>query len=72
MDPVISVVILGAVIAGFVQGLTGFAFSLVAVSIWAWGVEPALARAPPRRGSPDPRHSGILTRHCDQVPLLSW
>ena len=35
----------GAVIAGFVQGLSGFAFSLVATSIWAWGVDPKLAAA---------------------------
>jgi uncharacterized protein len=35
----------GAVIAGFVQGLSGFAFSLVATSIWAWTVDPKLAAA---------------------------
>jgi uncharacterized membrane protein YfcA len=33
----------GAVVAGFVQGLSGFAFSLVATSIWAWTVDPKLA-----------------------------
>jgi uncharacterized protein len=36
-------VALGAVAAGFVQGLSGFAFSLVAMSVWAWAVEPKLA-----------------------------
>lgn len=30
-------------VAGFVQGLSGFAFSMVAMSIWVWGVDPHLA-----------------------------
>lgn len=34
---------LGAALAGFVQGLSGFAFSLVAMSVWAWTLEPKLA-----------------------------
>jgi uncharacterized protein len=34
---------LGAAIAGFVQGLSGFAFGMVAMSIWVWGVEPRVA-----------------------------
>ena len=34
---------LGAVVAGFVQGLSGFAFGLVAMSFWAWTVDPKLA-----------------------------
>jgi uncharacterized membrane protein YfcA len=33
----------GAVIAGFVQGLSGFAFSMVSMSIWVWGLDPKLA-----------------------------
>lgn len=33
----------GAIVAGFVQGLSGFAFAMVAMSIWVWGVEPRLA-----------------------------
>ncbi|RZL61535.1 MAG: sulfite exporter TauE/SafE family protein [Variovorax sp.] len=37
------VVALGAVIAGFVQGLSGFAFGLVAMSVWAWTVDPKIA-----------------------------
>jgi uncharacterized membrane protein YfcA len=40
-DVVISVV-LGTCLAGFVQGLSGFAFGLVAMSIWAWSIEPQL------------------------------
>ena len=37
--------IVGAAVAGFVQGLSGFAFGLVAMSFWAWSVEPRLAAA---------------------------
>ncbi|MBP2231814.1 putative membrane protein YfcA [Azospirillum agricola] len=43
MDPVLWSIALGAVLAGFVQGLSGFAFSMVAMSVWAWTVEPQLA-----------------------------
>ncbi|WP_347460355.1 sulfite exporter TauE/SafE family protein [Acinetobacter thermotolerans] len=35
--------ILGAMVAGFVQGLTGFAFALVAMSFWVWALSPQLA-----------------------------
>jgi uncharacterized membrane protein YfcA len=28
---------------GFVQGLSGFAFGLTAMAIWAWSIEPVLA-----------------------------
>jgi len=37
------VVAAGAVVAGFVQGLSGFAFGLVAMSFWVWVLEPQLA-----------------------------
>lgn len=43
MDSIYFVVALGAVVAGFVQGLSGFAFGLVAMSLWAWTLEPRLA-----------------------------
>ncbi len=33
----------GAAVAGFVQGLSGFAFGMVSMSIWVWGVEPRVA-----------------------------
>ncbi len=35
--------ILGAMVAGFVQGLTGFAFALIAMSFWVWVLPPHLA-----------------------------
>jgi uncharacterized membrane protein YfcA len=43
MTAELLIVLAGALAAGFVQGLSGFAFSLVALSVWAWAVEPALA-----------------------------
>jgi uncharacterized membrane protein YfcA len=33
----------GAVIAGFVQGLSGFAFSMVSMALWVWVLDPKLA-----------------------------
>lgn len=36
---------IGAAIAGLVQGISGFAFAMVAMSIWVWGVDPLLAAA---------------------------
>lgn len=45
MDSLILVVALGAIVAGFVQGLSGFAFGMTAMSFWAWSVDPRLAAA---------------------------
>jgi uncharacterized membrane protein YfcA len=39
----IAAVVVGTCLAGFVQGVSGFAFGLVAVSVWAWWIEPQLA-----------------------------
>lgn len=39
----LPLILIGAVAASFIQGLSGFGFGLVAMSIWAWGVEPQLA-----------------------------
>jgi hypothetical protein len=39
----IGLVALGAALAGFVQGVSGFAFSLVAMSVWAWALPPQVA-----------------------------
>ena len=39
----LGVVVLGAALAGFVQGLSGFAFSLIALSVWAWALAPQIA-----------------------------
>lgn len=45
MDNVTAVVAIGAIVAGFVQGLSGFAFGLTAMSFWAWTLDPQLAAA---------------------------
>jgi uncharacterized membrane protein YfcA len=42
LHPVLIVAI-GAAVAGFVQGLSGFAFGLVAMGIWAWSLDPVLS-----------------------------
>jgi uncharacterized membrane protein YfcA len=36
-------VVLGSVLAGFVQGLSGFGFGMVALAVWSWVIEPAIA-----------------------------
>jgi len=43
MDSVYVLVAVGAIVAGFVQGLSGFAFGMVAMSFWAWVLEPRMA-----------------------------
>jgi uncharacterized membrane protein YfcA len=45
MDSTLCLLAAGAAVAGFVQGLTGFAFGLVATSIWAWWLPPQLVAA---------------------------
>lgn len=44
-DPVQAglIVAAGAAAAGFAQGVTGFAFSVVALSFWAWALPPETA-----------------------------
>lgn len=44
MDLLLTVAV-GAAVAGFVQGLTGFGFGLTAMALWAWLLEPRLAAA---------------------------
>ena len=43
MDHVLLLIAAGAALAGFAQGVSGFAFALVSLSVWAWGVDPRLA-----------------------------
>lgn len=43
MDSTMVWIVIGAATAGFVQGLSGFGFSLVALSFWAWMLDPQLA-----------------------------
>lgn len=43
MNDTLLVLAIGAAAAGFVQGLTGFAFGLIALAFWAWVLEPQIA-----------------------------
>jgi uncharacterized membrane protein YfcA len=43
VDQTFLIVAVGAAVAGFVQGLSGFAFGLVAMGMWAWALDPLLA-----------------------------
>ncbi len=43
MDQTLMIVLAGAALAGFAQGVSGFAFALVALSVWAWAVPPQMA-----------------------------
>ncbi|SFC12576.1 hypothetical protein SAMN05216344_109139 [Polaromonas sp. OV174] len=45
MDSQTVLILAGAIVAGFVQGLSGFGFGLVAMSFWAWTLAPQLAAA---------------------------
>ena len=38
-----ALLLTGAALGGFVQGMTGFAFSIVALSFWAWTLAPETA-----------------------------
>jgi len=42
MDGLLWILVLGAGLAGFVQGVSGSNFGLVAMAVWAWVLEPAL------------------------------
>jgi hypothetical protein len=43
VDSQLLFIVVGAALAGFVQGLSGFGFGLTAMSLWAWTLEPQLA-----------------------------
>lgn len=43
MDSLTLIIIVGACAAGFVQGLSGFAFAMCAMAFWAWTLDPQLA-----------------------------
>ena len=45
MSAEVLLLIVGAAVAGLVQGISGFAFSMVAMSFWVWGIEPRIAAA---------------------------
>lgn len=39
----LGIVVAGAAVAGFAQGLSGFAFAMIALSVWAWALAPQVA-----------------------------
>jgi hypothetical protein len=43
MNSLTYYVLFGALAGGFVQGLSGFAFGLMAMTVWAWTIAPQLA-----------------------------
>jgi uncharacterized membrane protein YfcA len=43
VSPETVLLLAGAVAAGFVQGVAGFAFGMVAMSFWVWSLEPQVA-----------------------------
>ncbi len=43
MTTEIGILAIGAAVGGLVQGISGFAFAMVAMAIWVWGVDPQLA-----------------------------
>jgi uncharacterized membrane protein YfcA len=43
MSTELWVLAFGAAVGGLVQGISGFAFAMVAVSIWVWGMDPKAA-----------------------------
>lgn len=87
LDTTTLVLLAGAVVAGFVQGLSGFAFSLTASSIWAWWLPPQLiavmavfgaltgqviAAVTTRRGAGWPRLWPLLAGGLAGLPLGLW
>ncbi len=59
--PDLLLLIAGAMVAGFVQGLSGFAFSMVSMAIWVWGLEPRLAAVMAVFGSLTGQLIGVFT-----------
>jgi uncharacterized protein len=39
------ILVLGAAAGGLVQGITGFAFAMIAMSVWIWALDPVTAGA---------------------------
>lgn len=43
MSTEILLLLAGAALGGLVQGISGFAFGMVSMSLWVWGIEPRTA-----------------------------
>jgi uncharacterized membrane protein YfcA len=72
MDSTLWLLAGGAALAGFVQGLSGFAFGLVATSIWAWWLPPQLVAVMSVFGAMTEQIATVLVaRRPMQWPLLA-
>jgi hypothetical protein len=86
-DTTLIVLLAGAVVAGFVQGLSGFAFGLTATSIWVWWLPPQLvavmavfgaltgqvvAALTTRRTAGWPRLAPLLVGAAAGMPIGLW
>lgn len=72
MDFTLLVIVAGTIIAGFVQGLSGFAFTMTAMAIWAWTIDPQLATATAVFGGMAGQMFGaVLMRRDLDLPLLT-
>jgi uncharacterized membrane protein YfcA len=72
MDSTLWLLAGGAALAGFVQGLSGFAFGLVATSIWAWWLPPQLVAVMSVFGAMTGQIATVLVaRRPMQWPLLA-
>ena len=61
----------GAALAGLVQGISGFAFAMVAMSVWVWGIEPRLAAVMAVSGGLLGQILGLITvRRSPRWPAL--
>jgi uncharacterized protein len=67
----------GAALAGLVQGISGFAFAMVAMSVWVWGIEPRLAAVMAVSGGLLGQLLGLVTvrrapRWASLLPFPGW
>lgn len=87
MTPEAGLLLAGAATAGFVQGVAGFAFGMVAMSFWVWSLEPRVAAVmvvfgslagqlvavfSVRRGFNGPRLGPFLAGGALGIPLGIW
>ncbi len=71
----LAVLLAGAVLAGFVQGLSGFAFSMVSMAIWVWALDPKLGAVMAVFGSLVGQVIGVFTvprslAWCELAPFV--
>lgn len=72
MGSELLLLVIGAALAGFVQGISGFAFAMVAMSVWAWGVDPKLAAVMAVFGGLTGQvFTAITTRRSFELPTLA-